>query len=76
MDWDERAIELSIDGARLNAVELTRTVNEDGSGRNPFHEPHYLLLNLAIGGSSGGDPSKTTFPAKFEVDFVRVYQRK
>ena len=76
MDWDERAIELSVDGARLNGVELTRTVNQDGSGRNPFHEPHYLLLNLAIGGSSGGDPSATTFPAKFEVDFVRVYQRK
>jgi beta-glucanase (GH16 family) len=76
MDWDERAIELSVDGARLNGVELTRTVNQDGSRRNPFHEPHYLLLNLAIGGSSGGDPSATTFPAKFEVDFVRVYQRK
>jgi beta-glucanase (GH16 family) len=76
MDWDERAIELSVDGARLNWVELTGTANQDGSGRNPFHEPHYLLLNLAIGGSSGGDPSATTFPAKFEVDFVRVYQRK
>jgi beta-glucanase (GH16 family) len=76
MDWDERAIVLSVDGAQLNEVELARTVNQDGSGRNPFHEPHYLLLNLAVGGSSGGDPSATIFPATFEVDFVRVYQRK
>ena len=76
MDWDERTIVLSVDGTRLNEVDLARTVNQDGSGRNPFHEPHYLLLNLAVGGSSGGDPSATTFPAKFEVDFVRVYQRK
>lgn len=76
MDWDEQAIVLSVDGTRLNEVELARTVNQDGSGRNPFHEPHYLLLNLAVGGASGGDPSTTTFPAKFEVDFVRVYQRK
>jgi len=76
MDWDERAIVLSVDGSRLNEVPLTRTVNQDGSGRNPFHEPQYLLLNLAIGGTSGGDPSDTAFPARFEVDFVRVYQRE
>lgn len=76
MDWDERAIVLSVDGTTLNEVELSRTVNQDGTGRNPFHEPQYLLLNLAIGGSSGGDPSGTEFPARFEVDFVRVYQRE
>ena len=76
MDWDERAIVLSVDGLRLNEVELSRTVNQDGTGRNPFHEPHYLLLNLAIGGNAGGDPSTTVFPARFEVDFVRVYARK
>jgi hypothetical protein len=49
-------------------------VNKDGSGTNPFLKPHYLLLNLAIGGTQGGDPSKTTFPMRFEVDYVRVYQ--
>ena len=75
MDWDERAIVLSVDGLRLNDVELSRTVNQDGTGRNPFHEPQYLLLNLAIGGTQGGDPAKTSFPARFEVDYVRVYQR-
>jgi len=76
MDWDERAIVLSVDGQQLNEVALTRTVNEDGTGVNPFHRPQYILLNLAIGGTQGGDPSKTTFPARFEVDYVRVYQRK
>jgi beta-glucanase (GH16 family) len=75
MDWDERAIVLSVDGQQLNEVELTRTVNQDGSGTNPFHQPHYLLLNLAIGGTQGGDPAKTAFPARFEIDYVRVYQR-
>ena len=75
MDWDERAIVLSVDGQQLNEVELTRTVNQDGTGINPFHQPQYLLLNLAIGGTQGGDPAKTAFPARFEVDYVRVYQR-
>ena len=74
MDWDERAIVLSVDGEQLNAVELTRTVNQDGTGTNPFHQPQYLLLNLAIGGTQGGDPAKTAFPARFKVDYVRVFR--
>jgi beta-glucanase (GH16 family) len=75
MDWDERAIVLSVDGERLNQVDLTRTVNQDAGRANPFHQPHYLLLSLAVGGTQGGDPSRTTFPARFEIDYVRVYQR-
>jgi photosystem II CP47 chlorophyll apoprotein len=45
-------------------------------GFNPFNQPHYMLLDLAIGGDNGGDPSTTEFPNRFEVDYVRVYQRK
>ena len=76
MDWDERQIALSVDGRILNTVDLSRTVNEDGTGFNPFHQPHYILLNLAVGGTNGGDPAATQFPAKLEVDYVRVYQKK
>lgn len=73
MDWDEDHIRLYLDGELLNEVDLSTTVNPDGY--NPFHQPHYILLNLAIG-SNGGDPSDTEFPRKYEVDYVRVYQRK
>jgi beta-glucanase (GH16 family) len=75
MDWDETAINLYVDDQLLNTVQLTETVNQDGSGINPFHQPHYLLLNLAIGGDNGGDPSASPFPSRFEVDYVRVYQK-
>ena len=34
-----------------------------------------MILNLAIGGTNGGDASETEFPARFEVDYVRVYQK-
>ena len=43
------------------------------NGTNPFTKPQYILLNMALG-SNGGDPEKTSFPIKFEVDYVRVYQ--
>jgi beta-glucanase (GH16 family) len=75
MDWDAAAISLYVDNLLLNRVELKDLVNQDGSGFNPFMQPHYILLNLAIGGDNGGDPSGTKFPKRFEVDYVRVYQK-
>lgn len=76
MDWDENQIRLYVDDQLLNTTDLSQTVNADGEGKNPFRQPHYMLLNLAVGGMNGGDPSKTRFPARFEVDYVRVYQRE
>ena len=76
MDWDESAIKLYVDEKLLNETDLSRTINGRQPPKNPFHQPHYILLNLAIGGNNGGDPSATQFPARFEVDYVRVYQRR
>lgn len=71
MDWNKDSINLYLDDQLLNTTLLNQTVNPDGF--NPFLQPHYLLLNLAIGGN-GGDPSKTIFPLRYEIDYVRVYQ--
>lgn len=76
MDWDEHHIELLVDKQLLNTVDLTSTINEDSERANPFHEPHYIVVNLAIGGTRGGDPSQTEFPSRYEIDYVRVYQRQ
>jgi len=76
MDWDENAISLFVDDQLMNQVELKDLINRDGSNFNPFMQPHYILLNLALGGDNGGDPSQTKFPRRFEVDYVRVYQKK
>lgn len=75
MDWDEHRIALYVDDRLLNEIDLTQTFNAGRDGANPFREPHYMILNLAVGGTNGGDPSETKFPAKFEVDYVRVYQK-
>jgi beta-glucanase (GH16 family) len=72
MDWDREAIRLYVDDRLLNETALSATVNP--AGVNPFHAPQYMLLNLAVGGTNGGDPSKTTFPARVEVDYVRVFE--
>jgi len=73
MIWNETSISIYLDNRLINEVNLDETVNPDGF--NPFRQPHYLLLNLAIG-ANGGDPSGTRFPIRYEIDYVRVYQKK
>jgi hypothetical protein len=40
-----------------------------------FHKPYNLRLNFQVGGWLGNPDSKTSFPADFVVDYVKVYQR-
>jgi len=44
--------------------------------RWPFDKPQHLLLNVAVGGTWGGQKGLdlAAFPARMEVDYVRVYQ--
>jgi len=75
MDWDEEGISLYLDGVLLNYQPQTDLYNRDGNGFYPFRHEQYMLINLAIGGENGGDPAKSTFPLKYEVDYVRVSQK-
>ena len=72
MEWDEKKIDLLLDGRLMNHFNLTNADNAVGG--NPFNDSLYLKLNQAIGGTCGGDPSHTEFPVRFEIDWVRVYQ--
>jgi hypothetical protein len=62
-----------VDGEVLNDADLNKTLNPDGT--NPYRNAHYIILNVAVGGQAGGDPSATAFPSRMEVDYVRVYQK-
>ena len=72
MDWDTNAIKLYVDDSLLNSVSLTDAVNADGT--TPFRQNAYMMVNLAIGGDNGGDPSSTTFPQDYLIDYIRVFQ--
>jgi beta-glucanase (GH16 family) len=74
MDWDNQNIVLSVDDYQMNTTSLATAVNPDGT--SPFTKDQYIIVNLAIGGQNGGDPSTTTFPARYELDYVRVFQKK
>ena len=76
MDWDENRIVLSVDGVPVNDSSIAEVRNARfRSVANPFHQPHYLLVNLALGGDSGGDVTAIPFPVRMYVDYVRVYRK-
>ncbi|HYE07745.1 MAG TPA: glycoside hydrolase family 16 protein [Planctomycetota bacterium] len=71
--WDEDAVRFDLDGVE------TFVFPNDGAGDRatwPFDRPHYLILNLAIGGGWGGQQGidDAIFPAEMRVDYVRVWQ--
>lgn len=72
IDWTPYAIRGFIDGEQIFTF-----VNE-GKGYKtwPFDKKFHLLMNLAVGGNWGGAQGidKTIFPARFEIDYVRVYR--
>lgn len=72
VEWDENIIKWYVDGIHYHTV----TPNSLGSREWVFDHPHFLILNLAIGGNFGGwiDPN-ISFPQQFWIDYVRVYSR-
>ncbi len=74
MHWTEEKIDLYVDDFLQNTTDLSTTINGNlAKLRNPFHQKAYIMINQAIG-SNGGDPSGTTFPIQYIIDYVRVYQ--
>ncbi len=71
VDWLPGKITWYVDGrpyGSASAAQLRR------GQKWVFDHPHYLLLNLAVGGDWPGPPDRSTpFPAPMLVDYVRVY---
>jgi beta-glucanase (GH16 family) len=72
VDWKPETISWSIDGATYFSV----TADELGVNW-VFNHPFYILIDLAVGGTLGGEvDGNTVFPADLTIDYVRVYQRQ
>ena len=76
MDWTPEYIALYVDDDLMIKKPIANLYNKDSSGFNPFMQPHYILINLALGGINGGELNDTKFPSRYLIDYVRVYQRR
>ena len=66
LTWTSASIKVYVDNLLITDLENTSSV--------PFDNPHYLLLNIAMGGNLGGDIPGTFEEDKMEIDYVRFYQ--
>ena len=73
LEWNERTMAITFDGKAYFTFDLDKA--GQGMMDNPFHKPFYLLINLAIGGSWGKEADPSVYPQRFEIDWVRVYQK-
>jgi beta-glucanase (GH16 family) len=73
VEWFEDRIDFFVDDVKYFSFAKESDTNDEVW---PFNKPHYLLLNLAIGGGWGGQKGidDSLFPHRFYVDYVRVYQ--
>ncbi|MET4921324.1 discoidin domain-containing protein [Streptomyces sp. PSRA5] len=72
-DWNSRGITYSLDGRTVFSLDKDQV--ERTRGPWIFDHPHYMILNLAVGGDwPGPTDASTPFPSKMLVDYVRVYQ--
>ena len=71
VEWKEDSITWFVDGYDYH----TATVSDLPPGTTwVYNHPHFMLLNLAVGGRWPGSPDETTvFPQTMLVDWVRVF---
>jgi beta-glucanase (GH16 family) len=71
IDWDETSITWSVDGY---VYHRAAPADLPGGAAWVFNHPHFIILNVAVGGRWVGSPdASTVFPQVMLVDYVRVY---
>ena len=74
-EWNEDELTFFIDQKHhvtFHRGDENRLTDEGGW---PFHQPFYLILNLAMGGWWGGSIDNSIFPVTMQFKYVKVYER-
>lgn len=72
IEWAPEKIDFFFDKKKYHSFSIDKA----GAGAgNPFRHPHYLIINLALGGEWGGAADPSVLPQKYLIDYVRVYRR-
>ena len=73
IEWNEKEIVWLFNGRKYKKV---KTKNILKYAKNPFDQPYYIMINLALQEKTGNDPATLKdFPTEMKIDYVRVYQK-
>ena len=64
--WTENTIQILLDDVVFFERENSQEI--------PYDNPHYLLLNIAMGGNLGGNIPSDFSESIMEIDYVRIYE--
>lgn len=70
MEWTEDRITFTVDGEPYYSY----APDEKNADTWPFDKPFFLIMNVAMGGTFGGDVDGNFTSGSMEVDYIRVYQ--
>jgi beta-glucanase (GH16 family) len=77
IEWDAGEIRGYVNQQHYFTFKNERFTNPAADYKQwPFDKPFHLLLNIAVGGTWGGQKGvdEKIWPQRMEVDYVRVYQ--
>ncbi|WP_430810437.1 MULTISPECIES: family 16 glycosylhydrolase [unclassified Carboxylicivirga] len=76
MLWTENSISFYVND-RANPF-YTYAPESKNADNWPFNKPHFIILNVAVGGTWGGAQGidNSIFPQTMEIDYVRVFKHK
>lgn len=74
LEWGPEKMDFFFDGEKAFSFEKEPNATVE---QWPFDKPEHIKLNLAIGGGWGGREGvdDSIFPARYEIDYVKVYKR-
>ncbi|MDF2485378.1 MAG: bglA 1 [Herbinix sp.] len=75
MEWTPEYVEFYVDGVSACRFHKGDDVEDQTVAAWPFDQPFYLILNIAVGGSMGGEVEDAELPFIMEIEHVRVYQK-
>lgn len=84
-EWGEGLMRFYLDGIQYWEVKpdqwYSGSAKAKGNPVAPFDQPFYIMANLAVGGKLSEDNNDggiimDTFPAVFQIDWIRIYQCK
>jgi beta-glucanase (GH16 family) len=69
--WDASTITWYLDDVAYNTLSITAAEFSE------FHNNHFFIFNVAVGGNWPGSPNaETQFPQRMIVDYIRVFQEE
>jgi beta-glucanase (GH16 family) len=71
LDWNKDRLIFKVDNKEILRIDKHKN---DGMEEWPFDTPHYLIINLAVGGWYGGKIVDEDLPYLLQIESIKIYE--